>query len=122
MTGRILPRDFRAAIPPSTTWLPRPDLYVGHVAFQRSIRELWYAAPVAGLAKALGRPHSTARAWATGYRRPPADVLRAVARWLRQHANVMLELALLLDSAAASRDREPRRLYGVWGKYLNIDR
>ena len=114
MSRRLLPRDLRATIPPTTSWLPKPDKYAGHDALQRAVRELWYAAPVAGLAKSVGSPHSTARSWVTGRRRPPASVMRAVAHWLRLHAGTMLELAVALDRAATERDREPRRLHGMF--------
>lgn len=114
---RILPRDFRAPIPPSPSWHPRPEEYEGHVALQRAVRELWYAASSRGLAGAVGRPYGTARAWITGRRRPPPDVMRALARWLRQHASTALELAAALDTAATARERAPRRLTGMWQRW-----
>ncbi len=69
--------------------------------------------PVWSLAESLCCPRGTVRDWLRG-RRPPADIYRVAAGWLRSRAARCLNLADDLDRPAAERERQPiMRLRGI---------
>jgi hypothetical protein len=78
----------------------------------RAARLLWPGRHNAELARFAGVPHSTARSWARGHRRPPLGVLRAMEHRLATFANEAGTIRLWLATEVSHRQREPRLLRG----------
>jgi hypothetical protein len=65
--------------------------------------------PIKLLSRLADRPRATAKSWATGHRRPPINVLRALREAARGYGT---GLELELDYEIRKREFEPRHLTG----------
>jgi hypothetical protein len=65
--------------------------------------------PIMQLARLGGCPRPTAKSWATGHRRPPLDVLRAIREVARDHRT---GLEHELEYEIRKREYEPKHLTG----------
>lgn len=79
----------------------------GVTPLRRAVIEMFARAPNLQFAEAVGRPRGTVRSWMSGYRRPPIEILRAVAALLRSRACLCQSLAAEIEHIARVREAQP---------------
>lgn len=79
---------------------------------RRAARALNPDRPIMTLAELARCPRSTVRSWASGHRRPPIAILKAVSEAIKERHAALLALSPELDHTIMKREREPKHRTG----------